>query len=58
MKVTSALSRVITATEKATQHALTLHKGSPEEWDGKPVSTFPGRKIKPVEGQLAIEDPR
>jgi len=41
----------IKLSERVTQAALKLRKGKPEEWDGQPVSTFPGRKIKPTAGQ-------
>ena len=54
-KLITAMTRKITATERATQAALELPKGAPAEWDGKPVSTFPGRKIKPTPGQTTID---
>ena len=41
--------------EIETQKALKLPKGPPPEWDGKPVSTFPGRKPKPTPGQTTID---
>lgn len=50
------LGNLIRPAESVTQKALKLPKGRPSEWDGKPVSTFPGRKIKPIPGQLTVDD--
>ncbi len=35
--------------------ALGLRKGMPTDDDRPPLSTFPGRRVKPLDGQLALE---
>lgn len=44
----------IKAYERETQRALELPRRPPDEWDGKPVSTFPGPKIRAHPEQLAL----